>query len=85
MAGWYRVSALAYPRSMKQVTAVSLCAPASGRTVIVFLEALLMTKQKGMGQDGTWLVSILSATLLTLLPSQEGSLRKAKHSIVTPG
>lgn len=42
--------------------------------MIVFLEALLMTKQKGMGQDGTWLVSTLFTTPLTLLPLQEGSL-----------
>lgn len=33
-----------------------------------------MTKQKGMGQDGTWLVSTLFTTPLTLLPLQEGSL-----------
>lgn len=84
MAGWHPVMALAYPRSTK-LTAVPVCAPAASRTVIVFLEALLMTKQKGMGQDGTWLVSIFSMTPLTLLPPQEGSLHKAKHGIDIPG
>lgn len=53
--------------------------------MIVFLEALLMTKQKGMGRDGTWLVSLYTTLApFTLLPQQEGSLHKAKHGLVIP-
>lgn len=63
---------------------MSVCAPASSTTVIVFLEALLMTKQKEMGRDGTRLVFVLCMTQLTPLPLQAGSLHKAQQRIVMP-
>lgn len=61
-----------------------VCTPVSSTTVIVFTEALLMTKQKEMGRDGTRLVFVLCVTQLAPLPLQAESLHKAQHHIVLP-